>query len=104
MRDEPYSDMRGASCVFIARPGNNNRLLFITPAPNARNVLHLIAPGSTTRFFTDFLSLYEIVTPTRRGFSKKVKCFWKSYQWAFIINTYKYNIYNEYHTVMADMY
>lgn len=39
MRDEPYCGMRGrafASCVFIARPGNNNRLLFITPAPNTR--------------------------------------------------------------------
>lgn len=39
MRDEPYCSMRGTSCVFIARPGNNNRLLFITPAPNAHETL-----------------------------------------------------------------
>lgn len=39
MRDEPYCSMRGTSYVFIARPGNNNRLLFITPAPNAHETL-----------------------------------------------------------------
>lgn len=39
VRDEPYCGAGAralASCVFIARPGNNNRLLFITPPPNAR--------------------------------------------------------------------
>lgn len=43
--------------MFIARPGNNNRLLFITPTSNAR-ILQLSVPRFAIRLFTIFNEIY----------------------------------------------
>lgn len=60
------------SCVFIARPGNNNWLLFITSprtvleARGCRSHLHATANHSLLLSFSFFL-LFSTALATRRG-------------------------------------
>lgn len=67
--------------------GNNNRLLFITPAPNARNVTFFISSRLVPRFaFSLIFSLSMKLSSA--VFLKKSSVFKKSYRWTPIINIY----------------
>lgn len=63
-----------ASCVFIARPGNNNRLLFITPAPNTRT-LRSPAPRRDS-FFAETHTTRSVCNNLQRG-ALKCKYFFR---------------------------